>query len=276
MERYGNGVPIMRAFWSKAILAAGAVAFCLLTSVYAQSTAHAPDGGTFEHIQSITIVPLINAPFSAVVTTEWTKILADGTKATVKNHRTVVRDSTGRIFQERRSFSPAGDKEPTPISALEYTDPNRHEFYSCRPAQKTCYVSTYMESAMTQMPPGMDGLKACNCASRKTADTTIQQEALGQKTLDDVEVTGSREITTIQAGQIGNQAPEPIVKEFWYSPRLGLNLVVKRFDPRSGIENFVVDQLSLNEPDPAMFEPPADYRVVGQVVVKQAVPKAAH
>jgi hypothetical protein len=267
----------MSKFLLSAVLVIGVGALVPSACAKAQQSAatmHAPDGGTFERIQSITIEPLINAPFSAVVTTEWTKILADGSKATMRNHRTVVRDSTGRIFQERRFFSPTGDKDPTQISALEYLDPNRHEFYSCIPAQKTCYLTTYSRPAMASMPVGMDGIKACGCASRKTPNTTIQLEALGQKTLEDVNVTGSREITTIQTGEIGNQAPEPIVKEFWYSPRLGVNLVVNRFDPRSGIENFVVSQLSQNEPDPKIFEPPADYRVIAQTVVRQAIPVA--
>jgi hypothetical protein len=100
---------------------------------------------------------------------------------------------------------------------------------------------------------------------------TITHEALGQKTIEDVDVTGSREITTLPAGQVGNEKPQPIVKEFWYSPRLGINLVTKRFDPRSGIENFVVDHVSLSEPDPKMFEPPANYQVVRQVVERPGV-----
>jgi hypothetical protein len=242
----------------------------------AEATAHAPDGGTIERIQSIAIFPLTGAPFSATVTTEWTKILADGTTATMRNHRTVARDSSGRIFEERRSFSPTGDVQVTRLSNLQYSDPNRHEYYNCFPEQKRCYLSNYWMPAMTKMPTGMDGLQMCECASPQRIGVTITHEALGQNTIDDLEATGSREITTLPTGQIGNQKPQPVVKEFWYSPRLGINLVTKRFDPRSGIENFVVGSLSLSEPDPKMFEPPADYQVVRQVVVKQGVSQSGH
>jgi hypothetical protein len=231
-----------------------------------QATAHAPDGGTSWRIQSITVLPLTNASFSATVTTEWTRILPDGTTATVKNHRSVARDSSGRIFEERRAFTPDGDTQPTRIDALEYSDPSRHEFYSCNPAQKTCYLSTYGRPAMTAMPEGMDGLQACGCASPHGQGYSVQQEALGQKAIEDVDAIGSREITTLPAGSFGNGKPQPIVKEFWYSPRLGLNLITKRFDPRSGSQNFVVDQVSLDEPSPKMFEPPADYKLVMQAV----------
>jgi hypothetical protein len=36
-----------------------------------------------------------------------------------------------------------------------------------------------------------------------------------------------------------------------------------------------VDHLSLSEPDPRIFEPPADYQVVRQVVVKQGTAQNA-
>ncbi len=257
----------------KAFALAGIVAICLVS--HAQSprpnpaTAHAPDGGTTWHIQSIAVLPLTNASFSATVTTEWTSILADGSTATVKNHRTIARDSSGRIFEERRAFTPDGDTQPTRIMALEYSDPNRHEFYSCNPVDKTCYLSTYARPPMSAMPAGMGGLQLCGCATPPGQGYSVKQEALGQQTIEDLDATGSREITTLPVGQFGNARTEPIVKEFWYSPRLGLNLVTKRFDPRSGSENFIVNHLSLNEPDPRTFEPPADYRVVRQVVVRQ-------
>jgi hypothetical protein len=239
-----------------------------------QSTQHAPDGGVRETLQSIAIPVLTNAPFSANVDTEWTKILPDGTTATIKNHRTVARDTSGRVFQERRYFTPDGDTQVTQLSRLEYMDPSRHEFYSCVPQQKTCYASQLQEPVLTAMPAGMNGLRACGCASPRNQGMTVENEALGQKTIEEVEVIGSREVTTIAAGQIGNQKAEPIVKEFWYSPRLGVNLVTKRFDPRSGMQNFIVDHVSLNEPDPKLFEPPADYRVVREVVERQGVASA--
>ena len=87
----------------------------------AEAVAHAPDGGTFTRIQSIAVLPLTNASFSATVTTEWTRILADGSTATLKNHRTIARDSTGRVFEERRSFSPTGDVQPTRLTTRSNT-----------------------------------------------------------------------------------------------------------------------------------------------------------
>jgi hypothetical protein len=231
------------------------------------ATIHVPDGGTREMIQNILILPFTGAPFSATIEADVVRTLADGSTATVKNLRAVARDTSGRIFQQRAFFTPDGDSKPR-IRALEYRDPTRHEQYECIVAEKTCYVTPYERPAMSAMPAG--GLDACGCASPRSKGYTVQEEALGQKTIENLEATGSREITTLPAGQFGNDKPQPIVKEFWYSSRLGLNLITKRFDPRAGSQNFLVERVSLDEPTPKTFEPPADYRVVKQVVVKEA------
>jgi hypothetical protein len=236
------------------------------------TTMHVPDGGSVEMIQSISILPLTGAPFTAIVHTEVVRTLADGSTATAKNRRIVARDSSGRIFQQRAFFLPNGDAEPR-IRALQYQDPSTHELYDCIVAEKTCYVTPYRRAAMSAMPAGMGGLQACGCASPHGQGYSVQEEALGQKTIENVDVLGSREITTLPAGKFGNDKPEPIVKEFWYSSRIGLNVITKRFDPRSGSQNFVVDHISLDEPNPKMFEPPADYKMVKQVVVKQGSPE---
>ena len=257
------------------LILGGSLALGLPGQAQTAATAHAPDGGTTFHIQSIDIAPLTGAPFTATVTTEWTRILADGSTATTRNHRTVARDSTRRRGQERRFFAPNGDAQPTPLSALEYVDPVRHEFLSCIPQRKTCYASAYLRPQMDKMPAGVGGLDVCACASVPGKETTITHESLGQETIENLDAIGSREITTLPAGTIGNTNPQPIVKEFWYSSRLGINLVTKRFEPQAGAENFVVSGVSLDEPDPKIFEPPADYQIVREVVVKQAIPQAA-
>ena len=221
----------------------------------AQETAmHAPDGGTRQHVESIEIPTLQNAPFSAVVTTELTTILPDGSKQTVRNHRTVARDSSGRVFQERRWFTPNGDKEMTRLGQLEYRDPNRHEMVLCRPEAQVCTVYQWNASTaavLQKVGPLPNGMGE------------MTREALGQKTIESLDVVGSREVTTISVGAIGNEKAEPVVKEFWYSPRLQINVMTKRFDPRvSAIQNFEVGNINLTEPDPKLFEPPVGYRIV--------------
>jgi hypothetical protein len=218
-----------------------------------QPTTHAPDGNSWERIQSIDVPEVTSAPFTATVTTELTKVLADNSKQTNWNHRTIARDSSGRVFQERRFFAPNGDKVTTPLSELDYVDPNRHELYICKPMAKTCNLYPYnAPQKVALMPAG----------PLPNGRGTVERQALGQKTIDDIEVIGSREITTLNAGAVGNEKTEPIVKEFWYSPRLQINIITKRFDPRFGVQNFIVSNINQSEPNPKLFEPPDGYRVV--------------
>jgi hypothetical protein len=229
--------------------------FALSGSLVAQYTAaHAPDGGTMERVQSVFIPTNPGAPFTAVVTTEWTRIMPDGSMGTMKNHRTVARDSLGRVFQERRYFSPDGDKQVTRLDQLDYQDPTLHQMLICHPFSRVCDMYRYDMPTAVALP---------KVGPLPNGTGTVTQEELGRKTIDNVEVVGSREVTTLNAGVMGNEKPEPIVKEFWYSPRLGVNVITKRFDPRaSAIQNFVVGNINLAEPNPKMFEPPAGYRIV--------------
>jgi hypothetical protein len=229
--------------------------FALGGSLAAQDmTAHAPDGGTQQRVESVVILPRPSAPFTAVVTTEWTRIMPDGSTGTVKNHRTVARDSLGRVFQERRYFSPDGERQMTRVSELDYQDPTLHQLMVCRPDSRVCTVYRYDMPATVMLPkagPLPNGMG------------TVTREELGRKTIDGVDVVGSREVTTLKAGFMGNEKPEPVVKEFWYSQRLGINVITKRFDPRaSAVQNFVVGNINQAEPDARMFEPPQGYRIV--------------
>jgi hypothetical protein len=243
----------MKSSSLSALIAFGFLA--LSGSLRAQdATAHAPDGGTQQRIESVVILPIPSAPFTAVVTTEWTRIMPDGSTGTVKNHRTVARDSLGRVFQERRYFSPDGDKQVTALSELDYQDPTLHELLICRSNTHICSRYRYdMPTTVTlpkvgQLPNGRG---------------TVTREELGKKTIDNVDLVGSREVTTLNAGVMGNQKEEPIVKEFWYSPRLGINVITKRFDPRaSAVQNFVVGNINQAEPNPKLFQPPAGYQIV--------------
>ncbi len=246
----------------QAVLTSGiilsAIALAAFRTSSAQTPVHAPDGGSFERIQSVSIPPKTGAPFTAIVVTEWTRLLEDGTTTTVKNHRTVARDSVGRVFQERRNFSPNGDKETTTLSTLNYSDPIRHELYACFPNTHTCNVYPYDQ-------PTTARVSTPATVTLPKGDGSITRESLGQSTIDNLEVLGSREITTINPGANGYQHPEPTVKEFWYSPQLEVNLITKRFEPRGGSQNFTLENINLNEPNPNLFVPPANYKLVRSV-----------
>ncbi len=232
-----------------------AVALSVALPLSAQDAVpHAPDGGTQEQMQSIFVTPAPNAPFSAVVKTEWTSIMPDGSKSTVYNHRSIARDSSGRVFEERRYLTPHGNTQAAPIRVLEYDDPNRHERFVCRPELRVCKLSRLLVPSMPVLQPA---------GSLPNGAGTLTSEDLGRKSIEGLDATGTREITTLNAGVFGNEKPQPVVKEFWYSPRLQINLVTERFDPRvSSVQNIAVTDVNLTEPDPKLFTPPANYRII--------------
>jgi hypothetical protein len=232
-----------------------AVSSTLLPAQGPPPPSHARDGGTMQRFESIDIPTIPNAPFSATVITEWTRLLPDGTKGTIRNRRLVARDSAGHVFEEHRYLSVTGDKIPTRLLWVNYADPQRHEYYACVPTSKLCE-----QAPLPQQIPRQQAAAAPRAQSPGAPE--VKTEALGEQRMNDVDVIGSREITFIAQNQFGNEKPEPIVKEFWYSPHLEINLLTRRFDPRASSNLvFTVTNINLSEPDPHLFLVP-EYQVI--------------
>ena len=211
------------------------------------------EGGTRMTLISISIPPLLNAPFTAIVTTVWTSRSADGTSRTIKNHRTIARDSVGRIFQERRYLSPDGDKQETAISQLEYSDPTTLMKYFCHPDGHVCELYEYRMYAVAD--------DATNEASSARANN-VKSEDLGHEEILGLDAIGTRETTTIAPGTVGNDQALAAVKEFWHSTQLGFNLVLEKTDPLTGNAQIRVTDIHLGEPDSRLFAPPESFTVV--------------
>lgn len=114
----------------------------------------------------------------------------------------------------------------------------------------------------------------------KSEETTDKKrkESLGKRTIEGIEVDGSRLVFTIAAGEIGNIREILIVEESWYSPELQMTVMMKRSDPRVGETTWQLTNINRNEPDHSLFQIPADYRVVtaqpALTWIKQAAPSA--
>ena len=213
---------------------------------------HAPDGATWERINSILIPPILHAPFSGTVTAEWTRVLEDGSTLTTHNSRFLIRDGAGRIFQERRSFVPMDSGHEPELQRIEISDPAKHEKYFCRLQTHICTVENYTGPAALESQPS---------DYQEDTSGTLAREDLGKTVVNGVEAIGTRETRTLKPGAIGNASPLAIVKEFWYSPQIGINVSVKRIDPRFGTEIFNVTNLVLSEPDSKVFAVPSGFTI---------------
>lgn len=251
---------------SNFLLSLATIAVACVPSGLAQSpqdVLHAPDGNSFTRIVSIFIAPIPNMPFSATVGTEWTRPTSDGATIVVKNHRLVARDSQGHVFEERRRFVPADSSAPSLLFQTDYVDPTRHTRTVCFPSSKVC--DTYSLFA----PPNMATLPTGPMADGKHY---LSRADLGKGEVENLETVGTRETITTNPGTAGNDREVTLTKEFWYSPKLGINVVVKRMDPLQGTQLFVVSNISLTEPDARLFVVPTEYKVIDQRTAASPLP----
>jgi len=218
--------------------------------MHAQQAQHAPDGGTREMLVSIAVPPLPNVPFSATVQTEWTKYLADGTTQLIQNHRLIARDSLGRVFQQRTMLAPAGSPIESQVVSTELAEPSTHTIARCDARTRICELRPYV------------GPPAAIPAGAVVNRPGFVSENLGSQVLNGLDLIGTRETQTLNPLATGSAHPITVVKEFWYSQQLGLNVLTTRNDPRSGKEVFTVTDIRQGEPDASLFALPADFRVV--------------
>jgi len=233
--------------------------FLILPNSFSQAQApqqpqRIPDGGTREVLLSILIPSLPNAPFTATVNTEWIRQLPDSSTITLKNHRAIARDAAGRIFQERRALVPDDGKVQSGVTQIEISDPVAHELYICMPYGRICQLEVFSppESSVNTAPgkPHM------------AQSSSPESEDLGRQSIGGLETVGTRETTVIPAGTIGNNSPLMSKREFWFSPRLGVNLISKLQHPLSGSQNFEVSDITLGEPDAKLFEVPGGFKIL--------------
>lgn len=88
-----------------------------------------------------------------------------------------------------------------------------------------------------------------------------RKESLGKQTMEGVEVEGTRSITTIPTGEIGNEQPIEIVYERWYSPELQTAVMTRQSDPRVGETTYRLTNINRSEPARSLFEVPSDFTI---------------
>lgn len=216
------------------------------------------DGGVTQTLQSIYIPPLLGAPFSAIVHTEWTRPLPGGGSYTVVNQRKVARDSQGRIYEERWLLVPKGSETKSQMNVIQIADPNQHTLYNCflMGGPRRCILERYAESLMTSYTPPDH-----KSDPTKVNSATGTHENLGVQYIQGVYTTGTRDSTTIPAGAMGNDRPIVMTREFWNAPSLGINLISKVTNPLAGTQVFTLTDVDLNAPDPNLFEVPAGFPI---------------
>jgi len=235
------------------LLATFALLTFQLNAQESEEVLHAPDGNVQDRLINIFVPPVKDAPFTSTVNAEWTRTLEDGSIQTQVNHHLLVRDRAGRIFQERRTLVPKYGTRESEVFRIEISDPERHKKYFCDVKARRYALHDYFVPAKIPLPAA---------GFSDEGERFLSREDLGKSNVSGLDVTGTRETTTINTGVIGNDRPISITKEIWYSQQLGINLLVKRADPRHGTQTFTVTDIGLADPDPKFFAVPAGFTVI--------------
>jgi hypothetical protein len=222
----------------------------------AQKQVTVEDGGVSQALESIFIPPVVDAPFTCVLHTEWARVMPEGGTITTVNQRRIARQASGRFYQERWVLVPKNGPVQSQMSHIQIADPVNHTLTTCVMWKKTCEITAYGGKTSTVYRPDSQP-----SGPLPNGHGTLTNEPLGKDMLQRVETEGTRLTQNIGAWAVGNDQPFSITREFWFAPSLGINLVSKVSDPRFGSQSFTVSDLVLGEPDEQLFELPKGFTV---------------
>lgn len=237
--------------------------------------------------------PVKGTPFCATISTEHTQNFADGNRIHTTDASTLCRDSEGRMRRESTLtlLGPAAQNPPSklitiidPVAGFRYVlDPNvkvaRKMPLALPPgAHKTSVTdgATVRDAVprsgnvMFYQAPGAAGPDVIGSqvfiqkSGRAENEPDSNTENLGDQTIDGIHTNGTRVMTTIAAGKMGNEQPIVITSERWYSPELKATVMTKHTDPWAGELKTQFTNVNTSEPDPSLFAVPSDYKIVDE------------
>jgi hypothetical protein len=233
----------------------------------------------FISTEGIPETKVVDTPYSAEETNTTTQTLFDGNRIVHSSTTKVFRDSQGRTRIERvlSNIGPLAAGQPS--VSITVNDPVANVRYTLDAESRTAYKTATQNSEGSSQAASMLKLKQMaeemNTAKVRTegnpsvvsystvrrAERNAKREDLGTSNMAGVPVKGTRSTMTIPAGAEGNDRDMNIVDERWYSPDLKMNIMTKHSDPRMGETVFQVTNLSRSNPDPSLFQVPADYQI---------------
>jgi hypothetical protein len=219
----------------------------------------AEDGGVSEMMESIVVSSKPQAPFTLTLDTEWVRPLGDGGSMTLINKRKIARDAAGRLYEERWVLMPKSLNLESLMTTIQIADPNAHTLYNCffvGPKKNICELTGYAPSE-----PAVDTSEKDTNGELPENRGSFAHKFLGKQMISGVETVGVKDSTYYNPGVFGNDRQMTVEREAWYSPHLDLNLLSIRSDPRTGKQTFTATEVTMGDPDLALFELPAGFTV---------------
>ena len=254
---------------------------------------------TAEIIASSSTAVVKGAPFSAEAVSESFQTLSDGNKISRSHTTRMFRDGEGRFRREGGGgvgsgnssgiqnyvFSVSGSQDTVSIF-----DPVSSQRFILNPNNKTARkmpvipgssesavivngqsysyaVKTQIETKIAAQAKAEGQSKAHVVVLPNLMTGTIsggKTEQLGTRDFEGVTAEGTRTLTTLPAGSIGNERDIEIVYERWYSKDLQLIVYSRHSDPRFGEQIYRLTNISRSEPDRSLFIVPPDYKITSE------------
>jgi hypothetical protein len=239
-----------------------------------QSSGGGPVTMAFPAMIGPDIADLAGSPFSATQQTSSLQVLGDGTRIERNETQQIYRDNVGRT---RVESGPSGSGtvviqdpvsgvtavlDPAAKTAQKIAGPPQMKFAA--PVGNTAVRtqqfavaagSLAMTRSIVAPPPGLPGVAVTSSATKPVTEELPAQNVNG------VMATGRKTTLTIPVGEIGNDRPIQVASETWYSSDLQMMVKSSSSDPRFGDSSFELTNINRNEPDPGLFQIPADYTV---------------
>jgi hypothetical protein len=206
-------------------------------------------------------------PFSGTIETERVKTLADGTHVQTNEKNLIYRDSLGRIRYQSYSTLEIDNKMTEVLVFDQIIDSTTGYMYVLQQQTGIARRSKLRPQGMNSTgnaQPRNSSVKATGSAPDQNPQPGPVLEDLGTQQMEGLSVIGVRTTRTIRAGAEGNDAPIITISDIWTSPDLGVSLLHTASDPRSGDVSSRMTNVQRLEPDPALFQVPADYKIKDQ------------
>jgi hypothetical protein len=236
-------------------------------------------------------------PYQAQAATEIKQTLADGSHIVQNTTATVARDSEGRTvrIQKLSTIGPWRSKsdsegssttltsifDPVAKTHIDYTSDMKvaHEL-PLPPELPSGTATTVRANGLSVGSPDIPTVNMVYSMQSRPGspppdneEGTIKTQSLGTKTIEGLQVTGTRNVSTIPAGTIGNDKDIVVTRETWYSPELKLVIQSTQDDPRFGDTIYSLTNIQRSEPDEALFQIPAGYKVEKPHVIVDTHPQ---
>ena len=235
-------------------------AILVVTGISAGQSAPAPTPQDYRgiqvHVPGVFVTPVPNAPFTAMVDIVSHQLLSDGTTQVRTTVNQIARQSSGRIYNERRRLVPIGFEGMPALTSAHIYDPN---------SRLSIYIEPATHLAREQILKQPLAAPANTVPNAKSPPNPLyKEEDLGTQPLGQLTLRGTRKTRTIphQASDTGKDVV--IVDEYWYSPDLSIYMIIKHNDPRTGEQIIAVSAVRRGEPDAALFTIPANYKLVDE------------